>query len=160
MQMADTNDPQPNEGLEAPPGLVSALKRLPRQPIFIPPTLDEAVLRAARGHLRKRQVPRLKWLRLMPWVAATTAAILLLAVMPHLLRKSADDQTGGFAPRREDLNHDGRVDILDAFSLARRVKSGEILNSQFDLNGDGVVDERDVAILAARVVRLGKGGRS
>ena len=59
-----------------------------------------------------------------------------------------------------DLNHDGQVDILDAFALARQLKESAQSNLQLDMNGDGVVDERDVATLAARAVSLGKGGRS
>jgi hypothetical protein len=66
---------------------------------------------------------------------------------------------GTFA--REDLNHDGRVDILDAFDLARTLKTRPGLTSPvMDVNGDGVVDERDVTSLAARAVQLPKGGRS
>ena len=65
-------------------------------------------------------------------------------------------QTTTFA--REDINHDGRVDILDAFQLARELESGA--KPAADLNGDGVVDQRDADLIAARAVRLEKGGRS
>ena len=50
--------------------------------------------------------------------------------------------------------------VLDAFALARELKSKPHPNPQLDINGDGVVDEQDVATLAARAVSLGKGGRS
>jgi hypothetical protein len=59
---------------------------------------------------------------------------------------------------REDLNHDGRVDILDAFQLARELRAGK--KPAVDLNGDGVVDERDADVIATRAVSLEKGGRS
>jgi hypothetical protein len=61
---------------------------------------------------------------------------------------------------REDLNHDGRVDILDAFQLAREAQSGTKADQGRDLNGDGVVDQRDAEFIAAQAVKLEKGGRS
>jgi hypothetical protein len=84
----------------------------------------------------------------------------LLVIIPQSLRKPGAPPTA--APRfaHEDINHDGQVDILDAFALARQLKAGATPNPQLDLNGDGVVDERDLAAVAARAVSLEKGGRS
>ena len=48
-----------------------------------------------------------------------------------------------------DINHDGRVNILDAYVLARRrsnVMSRSIRRGM--LNGDGVVDQKDVDLIA------------
>jgi hypothetical protein len=203
MQMPDNNQHRQNEALEAPPQLVSALKRLPQAPVFIPPTADEAILRAAQRHLTQPEatgpecarlraqlaptrparweVLRLRWLRtllrpgtgalrrhgqdapawcrFMPWAAAA-AAILLLAAIPQFFKQPATGPARDSAFARGDLNHDGRVDILDAFALARQLKQGETRNLQLDVNGDGVVDERDVATLAARAVKLGQGRHS
>jgi len=204
MQMRDHNSHDQDEGLEAPPQLVSALKRLPQEPVFIPPTADEAILRAARRHLtqpkatgpecaRPRaqlaptrlarwEVLRLHWLRtllrpgtgalrrhgqdapawfrFMPWAAAAAATILLLATILQFFKQPVSGPARDSAFARGDLNHDGRVDILDAFALARQLKQGETRNLQLDVNGDGVVDERDVATLAARAVKLEQGGHS
>jgi hypothetical protein len=84
MHTPDNNQHYPDEALEAPPKLVAALKRLPQEPVFIPATADEAVLRAARkllspkatgtecagsraqqapSRLALRAVPGLSWLR-------------------------------------------------------------------------------------------------
>jgi hypothetical protein len=82
------------------------------------------------------------------------AAILLFFVRPG----PPPARDSAFA--RGDLNHDGHVDIVDAFALARQLKQGGTRNLQLDLNGDGVVDERDVAALAARAVKLEQGGHS
>ncbi len=154
------NQPQPeDEALQAPPGLLSALKQLPHEPSFIPPTLDEAILRAARRHLSAPARPRLNRLRFLPWLAAA-AAVLLVVVIPRFFNKPASVANRGTAVSRGDLNHDDRVDILDAFALARQLQSGKTPNPQLDVNGDGVVDERDVTVLAARAVKLEKGGRS
>lgn len=60
---------------------------------------------------------------------------------------------------REDLNRDGKVDILDSFTLAKEIKNGGSLPASLDVNGDGVVDERDVNAIASRAVALGKDNR-
>jgi hypothetical protein len=158
MQMPENHDDQQDDALQAPPRLVSALKQLPKAPIFIPPTLDDTLLRAAHRHLVRPKEP--KWLSFFPWVAAAAAVLLLLAVIPHFFRQPGGASTGGSSFAREDVNHDGQVDILDAFALARQLRGGTTPNLQLDVNGDGVVDERDVAAVAARAVRLEKGGRS
>jgi hypothetical protein len=159
MQRPDANQRDPEHGLEAPPTLVSALKRLSQEPIFIPPTADEAVLRAAQRHLSRPAARSLRWLRLMPWVAAT-AGILLLVALPRFYKHRPHGPGHSVAFARTDLNRDGQVDILDAFALARQLKQGRTAGSQWDVNGDGVVDERDVAALAARAVRLEPGKHS
>ena len=159
MHTPDNNQNRQDEALEAPPRLVAALQRLPRALIFIPPTADEAVLRAARRQLEGLRRSRPVWFRFMPWVAAAAAVILLLA-LPQYFKHQAPSAVGSSAFTRWDLNQDGRVDILDAFALARQLKQGGAVSPQLDLNGDGVVDERDVAAIAARAVKLERGGHS
>lgn len=160
MPKPENHDDQQDEALEAPPKLVAALKRLPKPLLFIPPTVDEANVRAAQRHLARRKEPRRRWFHFARWAAAAAALALLLAVIPQIFRNPglAPTDSSGFA--REDVNHDGQVDILDAFALARQLKAGATPSPQLDINGDGVVDERDVAALAARAVSLEKGGRS
>jgi hypothetical protein len=159
MQMPDNNQHYGDEALDAPPKLVAALKRLPQEAVFIPPTADEAVLRAARRHLEEPRQVRLGWFRFMPWLAAA-AAIVLLVALPQFFKQPTPGPSRDSALARGDLNHDGRVDILDACALARQLKQGGSKSLQLDLNGDGVVDERDVATLAARAVKLERGGHS
>ena len=158
MQAPDNNRDQEDKALEAPPELIAALKRSSKGPIFIPPTVDEAILHAARRHLTRQKEPCFKWLRAIRWGIAAAAIVLLLAIAPQFLRKTSSVSSPSLV--REDLNHDGQVDILDAFALARELKTGAHPGSRLDINGDGVVDERDVGALAARAVSLPKGGRS
>ena len=159
MKASKPNEYPEDGGLEAPPRLAVAFRNLPQERIFIPATLDEALLGEARRRLTKRVRGRFGWLGLRLWLPAA-AVIMFVGLLAYLL-------SGTFlrAPRqpllvREDLNHDGRVDILDAFALARTLKSGDSLDRRLDINGDGVVDERDVATIAAQAVRLQKGGHS
>jgi hypothetical protein len=159
MHKPDNNQHDPDDAIEAPPKLVSALKRLPQEPVFIPPTVDETVLRAARRHLEGPRQARPRWFRLMPWVTAA-AAIMLLTAIPRFFKQPASGPARDAAFAHWDLNHDGRVDILDAFALARELKQGGTGNLQWDANGDGMVDDRDVAAIAARAVKLEQGRRS
>jgi len=159
MQKPDNNQRHAEEYLAAPARLVAALKRLPQEPVFIPPTLDEAVLRAARRHLEKPRPERVAWLRWMPWAAAA-AALVLLAALPQLLNRHRARPAGYSALAGGDLNHDGRMDILDAFALARELRQGGPGNPQGDVNSDGVIDERDVGVIAERAVKLEQGGQS
>jgi hypothetical protein len=85
----------------------------------------------------------------------------------------------------KDIDHNGRVDILDAFLLARQIKAGGQLGGDrlvlpgvapkagspktdlsrfsgpvspaWDFNGDGVIDQKDVDAVAMSAVKL-KGG--
>lgn len=162
-------------GLEAPPKLAAALKQLPAEPVFVPSTVDEALLKAARLHLCRPQKKRTNWFRLMPWTVSTAgfAAAVLLAY-PYAknflgLGQSRKAATRGWtsnsgiqppAQIHEDLNHDGKVDILDAFMLARELQNPRVSDPRLDVNGDGVIDGRDVEAIAAHAVSLEKRGRS
>ena len=157
--MAESNGHFDDQTLQAPPGLVAALKALPTDRVFISPTLDEAVLRAAQRHLTKRASPAFNWFRPRLWLAATALVVSLL-LAAEVVTNSLRHRPRAPAFAREDLNHDGRVDILDAFALARQLKSGAAPGPLFDINGDGVIDERDIATIAARAVKLQKGGHS
>lgn len=159
MNRSNDNEP-PEDLLGAPEELVRALKRVAGSPPFIPPALDEAILRTARRQIDRPQRWTLMGLRLRPWAAAAATVLVLAGLSYALIRPGA-----GSPPRaalfREDLNRDGRVDILDAFALARLLTVGSgPLNPGLDVNGDGVVDQRDVTAIAAHAVQLQKAGRS
>jgi hypothetical protein len=128
--------------------------------VFVPPTVDEAVLRAAREHLAPAKPhgrsSTARWLR---WPAFATASLVLCAVAYRIIRTPSSSNPDS-AYVREDLNRDGRVDILDAFQLARQLHSGAEPGRDLDFNGDGVVDQLDANTIAAQAVKLEKGGRS
>jgi hypothetical protein len=157
MNHGDINTRRDGEEPQAPEKLVAALEELPARRVFVPPAIDAAVLLAARRHLaRPRQSGSgalLAWLKWPVWAAACLAIICLVYVF-----MKPDGAASIIA--RQDINHDGRVDILDAFQIARELQSGRKVAVGLDLNGDGVVDQRDVEVIAAQAVRLGKGGRS
>jgi hypothetical protein len=160
MHTPDQNEEREEATLGAPPKLVAALKRAADPRLFIPPTVDEAVLRAARQHLERPEGRRVQWVRWAPWLATAVGLVLLLACLPLFFEQAKPISKGRPAMARGVPHHGEQVDILDAFALARQLKSGLVPNAGWDVNGDGVVDERDVAILAAQAVRLDKGGGS
>lgn len=56
-----------------------------------------------------------------------------------------------------DINGDGRIDILDAFALARTIESGETNkpgDQGWDINQDGELNQLDVDLVALHVVKL------
>ena len=153
--MHEANDNREPEDVDAMPGrLVSELKTVvPRAP-FIPPVVDESILRAARRHLAPEGPKRTAWLAFLRWSTAAVA-VCLAAVLAHLAIHSAP----GFA--REDINRDGRVDILDAFVLAQHLRAnGPAGTRRGDINDDGLVDQADIRAIATRAVALRKGSNS
>jgi hypothetical protein len=151
-------DDREREALEAPPELVSALQRLPKAPVFIPPTVDETILRAAHRQLSRSRAPWFRGFPAVRWAVGMAVMVVLLAIAPRFLPRA----DLGPVPTvvQEDLNQDGRVDILDAFALARELQTGAHPRPHLDVNRDGVVDERDVAMLSARAVSVERGDRS
>ncbi len=63
------------------------------------------------------------------------------------------DGSGSF-----DVNGDGRLDILDAFALARALEAGETSRGGWDFNADRIVDGKDADALAMRAVAIGARG--
>lgn len=89
-----------------------------------------------------------RWV-LVPWLAAAASFAIGAWVSQTLLHH----KPGGPASlAREDINGDGRVDILDALALSRQIDRGTA--GRFDLNGDGRVDQQDVQAVAAHAVSL------
>jgi hypothetical protein len=128
--------------------------------VFVPRTADEVVLRAARKHFAsaQRRGPNTfaLWHR---WLGFATACVLgCAAALWFAHPRSSLNRAPAYD--REDLNRDGRVDILDAFQLARQLQSGDRPVPGSDFNGDGLVDHRDADTIAAQAVKLEKGGRS
>ncbi len=105
--------PEPEDApLQAPAELISALKRLEneRRP-FVPPTIDDAILRAARQHLgtlrRAGTTPGplalgdllrsiLGW---KPWLAAAAGAAALVIALAYLLVPTESRRASAERPR-------------------------------------------------------------
>ena len=151
--MAEQNKDPEEEDLQAPERLIADLNLLQNERIFVPPTVDEAVLRRARKHVRLLARPRSRWKPRLSWAAM--AACLALTIW---LGERFGNPTRARLFAREDINRDGRVDVLDAFTLARQIETGGTPDLRWDINGDGRVDRADVNAIAALAVNLAQAG--
>jgi hypothetical protein len=165
------------------------LKSIYRPAESVPPEVDRAVLDQAHRHLIRRYRPR----RRFRWAASIAAAaavvifafILNIARVPttETAREAAQDtarQRASYTARKPvsalvnsviaeaqvDIDQNGRVDILDAFKLARHIESESTGRAEtslslrkqgWDINGDGLVNRNDVDLVASAAVRLDKG---
>lgn len=162
MNRPDEKSPR-NAEAEAPQGLRDALARLFASEAAVAPEADAAILAEARRHFARMHRPR----RVVRWIAAgAAAAAAVLAVhLATFTRERSRESAAPAAPRakasrtaaREDIDGDGRVDILDAFALARRLEAGGRPRSEWDVNHDGQVDDADVQLVARAAVELDRG---
>jgi hypothetical protein len=136
-----------NKDEQMPAGLVDHLRALAsKTAVFVQLSVDETVL--ARARERFAEVRRRRARFTAAWWTAAAASIALMAVVGLSLIQKPHYE-------RADIDRNGRVDILDAFALARRVQQGGVTGP--DMNGDGVVNRTDVDIIAAQAVKLKRG---
>ena len=154
-------DPQDHlDDLRIPDELARELSSLYRADISVPPRVDQAVLNRARAEWAGR---RRRTILLRVGSGAGIAAAATVAVVLWLQRPGGEPgRQVAVAPATapliaEDVNSDGRVDVLDALRLARRVEDGSA-GTQWDVNRDGTVDRQDVDAVALAAVRLDAGG--
>jgi hypothetical protein len=133
------------------------LRDLFAAPGAVPPQIDRAIMGQARRQLAKprRVVLRLRWAGGIAAAAVIVIGVVLLN--PKSPISNPHSPRPGLAEGRADIDHNGRVDILDAFRLARQIASGGAMDSRWDLNADGRVDQGDVDQVAAAAVRLEPG---
>lgn len=138
--------------------LKAALAELERPRPAVPPALDRQILADARRAFGAR---RQRWVMIQRIGAGlAAAAVLVIAVrlfLPGLHPAVAPPQQRPQLAQAADINHDGRVDILDAYIVARHIARHEPLDPAWDINGDGVVDQIDVDLIAHMAVQTGGG---
>jgi len=129
----------------------------------VPQQVDKAILASAGACLRKRKhgTPH-RLIIPLRWAAVAAAAVIVLGTILYHQAVPTNHQSSiinhqSVAERRADIDDNGRVDILDAFRLARDIESRGQADTKWDLNGDGVVDRKDVDVVAVAAVRLDKG---
>ena len=101
--------------------LVRDLTDLAETGIDVPRAVDETVLRAAEHALRS---PRPRTRRLRYAIAAGAAAAVVIVTVRLAIPPRPAAETAAASAAAADIDHNGRVDILDAFALARRLESG------------------------------------
>jgi len=149
-----------NSDLRAPSKLSADLNALFQSRVGVPPDVDRAVMDRAHKHFAPLQSGKGRLLRIhWAWRIAAAAAIIILAFSLDLTK-----QTGPTTDRfllsetqAKDIDRNGRVDILDAFKLAKNIESAGNTQIKWDFNGDGLIDRSDVDVVAFAAVRLDKG---
>jgi hypothetical protein len=120
--------------------------------------VDRAVLAIVEARIDRIGTLRgRKRTRRIAWFsgAAAAAAILVAGVFVAAPRRSGPPPQQ--VALRERPRTPKRVDIVDAYLLAARLRSGETVSPRYDLNEDGRVDLRDVDRLARSAVSLSHG---
>ncbi len=132
----------------------------------VPPELDRAIMDQANRRLVQRHWRHRIFHHISLWRIAAAAAVIIFAFSLNLTQKH-----GPSTSRAVDIDRNGRVDILDAFKLARHIESADrtktnlspvsskeqaLRKQGWDINGDGLVDRNDVDSVALAAVRLDK----
>lgn len=155
----DAIEPKGSDPESAPEPLLRALRALappdngPDPQIF----LAEARRHFAGARRRRRRLA-------LAACASAVAALLLVYVgvqwnSSHALEEERSLNAGS-APLVGDLDRNQRLDILDAFALARMLDGADLSSPRLasaDLSGDGRVDRADVLALARTAVSLDRG---
>ncbi len=159
-------------------GFRADLKALFEPVASVPPQVDKVILGQARRHFTRprRIILRVRWAAGIAAAAAVVAVGVVLynaggptlfraaesRLDPHITAQRISPEMPAALPAvgaggRADVDSNGRVDILDAFRLARHIESRGRIEATWDLNGDGRVDRADVDAVAFAAVRLDKG---
>lgn len=146
--------------LRIPSKLSADLNALFEPQVGVPPEVDRAVMDRAHKHLAPLQSGKSKRLRIhWAWRIAAVAAVIIIAFSLDLTKQTGPTTDLLLLSKTQaiDIDRNGRVDILDAFKLARRIESAGNTETKWDFNGDGLIDRSDVDIVALAAVRLEKG---
>lgn len=153
-----TPDPQ------IPESLGEALRR---ERLSLPPisgSIDRSVLGAARDRaaLINRRRARVRVLGRLGVIGLAAMVVLAVIIAPRVWRAPASRIASSGAGRTfdpRDINHDGVVDILDAYALARAVDQGDeqrlkAIRAEWNAARDGALDRGAADRIALTAVRL------
>lgn len=149
-----------------PDSLMAALRTRFSPLPDVPSNIDQSILADARCHLKQQGPAALRpkrWRRVSVWQwtaigSAVAAACVLVVAIQQLQPQSENSFTAesntmlSDAVLTRDVDLNGRIDILDAFAIARQMRRGR--DKVYDLNHDGRFDETDIDIVAREAVKL------
>lgn len=138
-------------------------------------SIDHVVL----SHIRQKSREIRRERKLVPlfsrykWAAAGVMTVLVSVASFHLVLKM-EKPTEDFlkdnatqileektkiipAQIAKDIDGNGRVNIIDAYIMDRRLMSGVAMPKKMDLNGDGNIDHEDINTIVKTAVSSGRG---
>jgi len=134
-----------------------------RAGIKIPDELDYAILKRAREVFDPTPPKQLRLGKPAAWIAVA-ASLTLIIWISDVIRSAitTSHQEANAAVMPGDIDRNGKVDILDAFELARLLDSSATSTPPTtthinDFNTDGYVDSLDVEAIAMKAVTLPQG---
>ena len=160
MPERDERQPEPT----FPDRLAQDLRSVVRVDLPVPGEIEDELLSMARRRLDRSSRLRVQIRRAAPLAAAAGLAITAWIGLWWMrgggtgLVVPQPDQT--IAASVFDIDASGRVDVLDAFIIARALDRGGMTHSAWDVTGDGAVSRRDVDAVAAAAVSIVGGSRS
>ncbi len=146
--------------LRITPKLSADLNALFEPQVGVPPEVDRTVMDRAHKHFAPLQSGKGRRLRVhWAWRIAAAAAVIILAFSLDLTKQTGPATDSFLLSKAQavDIDRNGRVDILDAFKLARHIESAGNTETKWDINGDGLIDRSDVDVVAIAAVSLDKG---
>ncbi len=132
------------------------LTSLARGQVKIPSQVDQAVLQRATKELARHHRTLHTVGKPVAWIAAAASVALVVWIGALFRSTTTAPQQTTVATTPSDLDHNGRVDILDAFHLARQLDA-DIAPAAGDINSDGRIDRADVEAIAMKAVTLTQG---
>lgn len=152
-------------------GFSEDLRTLFKPQLSVPPEVDRVIIDQANRRLVQRHWRHRIFHHISIWRIAAAAAVIIFAFSLNLTQKPGPSTSRSVLAEAQavDIDRNGRVDILDAFKLARYVESadrsktnlspvsgtGQALQKQgWDINGDGLVNRKDVDLVASAAVSL------
>jgi hypothetical protein len=139
---------QPDVGPADLPRFAEALRRLDEAPIETPADVDEAIHTSIAAHFASHRRKSKRWFFA---AGGALAAVLGISVV---LRSSWNTAPVPQVQIAGDLDANGRVNILDAYLLARELNRGGSAVASADVSGDGRVDAADVQAIASVAVSI------
>lgn len=119
----------------------------------IPDSVNEIIL----GHIKEKscEIRRArKFIPLYPrWkqVAVAAMALLVCTASFHIFFNSNEPENNVL-----DIDGNGRINIVDAYLMDRRLMSGVVTTPKMDLNGDGHINKADIMTIVNASVSLKK----
>ena len=146
--------------MRIPSKLSADLKAFFEPQVGVPPEVNRAVMDRAHQHFAgikpdKGRLQLIHW----AWRIAAAAAVIIFVFSLDLTKQTGPttDRFSLSKTQAVDIDRNGRVDILDAFKLAKHIESPGPAETGWDINGDGLIDRSDVDVVALAAVRLDKG---